>query len=577
MTKNLSEEALKRHKICAKIHLSLHDHDNIIKVFGFHFSGPENIFHLLMEMAEGSLRDIIGTKPKNPTLKNELLCCMTPRDNVAQVFHGVAYIHSKTDKDKNKISHRDLKPENILIVRRQRDGSLVNKITDFDSGKQMEEEINATMTTGIAVYTPLYLDPSLRMKKVMKQRVSVEDYLMHDVFGAAEVAYEVIGSGDHLYQGKTPSHTIVNTLDNQRDMLAEASIDECRKNLIWTMTQTKPEDRVTMEEAKAAPYFQDASVYIQLLNAVNEEIIGLAKSEEGKKVIDKLNNTFFAVFQVKWQDQDWPFVIAQVLKGSKYTNSLDSFVRYCRNLIAHVGQYKTILEAKFGKVPSGEELLKMILKYTSRVVIHLYWFAKRYLPHLNSFTDSFPEPCAKAYEDLLEYLRSKIGKGMEALRREVDPPMSDKAMAPASPVKEAKIPMDDHATIIDTFLGTSHKEIQAIIEKTDIDFSELKRDVKRWKSEEKYLKAAIDGMKKAKSPDKGKIDEKMAELQVVKEQLQLEWILEYRELIRDKEKFHKTFGMSYWISLMNYSSLVQIHVYLLTDGLTCWCTVVLAQ
>ena len=534
-------EALDRHKSCAQLHLSLHDHDNIVKVFGFHFSGPENIFHLFMELAEGSLRDIIGTRPKNPALKEELFRCMAPRDAVAQIFHGVAYIHSKTDKDNNKISHRDLKPENVLIVRRQRDGSLVNKITDFDSGKQMDEELHASMTTGLPIFTPLYLDPNLKRKKKQKEKATVVDYLMHDVFGAAEVAYEVMGSGDHLYQGRTDDHIIVNILDNKRDMLAEASIDELAKNLIWTLTQTELEDRITMEEAKAAPYFQDTSVHIQLLYAVNEAILGLSKSTEGNRVIDELNNTFFAVFQAKWQDQDWPFIIAEVLKGSRYTNSLDSFLRYCRNLIAHAGQHKTILEAKFGKVPTAEELLKMILEYTSRMVIHLYWFAKRYLKQLGTFTKSFPDQCAKAYEDLLAYLHSQIGAGMEALRLEVDPPLSEKAKAPATPSKGTNASMDDHVAIIDAYFGTSHKDIQAIIERTEVDFAELKRDVQQWELEEKKLKAAIEGMKKSKSPDEGKINKKinkkMAELETVKERLRMKWILEYRELIRNKDRF----------------------------------------
>ena len=198
MTRKLDEEALERHRKCAEIHLSLHDHDNILKVFGIHYSILNGVFRLLLEKAEGSLRDITGPLPKNPTLKQELLSCMTMRDAVAQMFDGVAYIHSKTDEVKNKISHRDLKPENILIVKKPRDGKLVIKITDFGSVKQLDEGILTAMTTQVAVYTPLYLDPNLKKKKEKREEVMVDDYLAHDVFGAAEVAYELIGNGDHL-------------------------------------------------------------------------------------------------------------------------------------------------------------------------------------------------------------------------------------------------------------------------------------------------------------------------------------------------------------------------------------------
>ena len=179
----------------------------------------------------------------------------------------------------------------------------------------------------------------------------------------------------------------------------------------------------------------------------------------------------------------------------------------------------------------------MMQERTSRIVIHLYWFAKRYLPQLSSFAGNFPEQCAKAYEDLLAHLRGKIGTGMEALRLKVDPPQSEPAKAPATPAKGTKASMDDHTAIIDAYFATSHKEIQAIIERTEVDFAEIKRDVQRWEREEKSLKAAIDGMKKAKNPDEGKINKKMAELEALKQQLHIKWILEYREQIRKKDKF----------------------------------------
>ena len=498
-----------------------------------------------MEVALGSFRDIIGTSPKNPALKDKLTHCMTLRKAMGQVFDGVAYIHSKTDKVDNKISHRDLKPENVLIAQRLRDDSLVPKISDFGSVKQMDEEAVATMTTGRPIFTPLYLDPCLRKKKQdpeKRKQMTVDDYQAHDVFGAAVTAYEVVGSGEHLYQGEFPEVTIANMIYNKRDQLAEASIDELGKNLFWTMTQSKPEQRVTMEQAKAAPYFQDTNVHIQLLNAVNEAIIEMSKSTspKDKEVISKLNATFYALFQVKWQDQDWPFIIAEVLKGSKYTDTLDSFFRYCRNLIAHAGQHKAILEKKFGKVPTGMELMSLILERVPRALIHLYWFAKRYLPQLSALTNNFPEQCAKGYDDLLLHFSGKIVGGVEALCQEVCPSLAGAAKVPISPSKTAGATMVDHEDSINFFF----EKVRDVVAETEPDFKELKRDVQQWEKREKSLQSSIENMKKSKDPQTlAKIVEKMEELEDVRKHLKAKWFLEYRKMICDKDVFETKRGM----------------------------------
>ena len=541
VTANLTPAGLETHKSCAEIHLTIHDHDNIIKVFGFHLSEPKRTFCLIMEVALGSLRDIIGTSPKNPALKEQLISCMTLREAMGQVFHGVAYIHSKKDMEKNKISHRDLKPENVLIVQRHRDDSLVPKISDFDSVKQMDAEALAAMTTGRPIFTPLYLDPCLRKKKQdpeKRKQVTVDDYQMHDVFGAAATAYEVIGSGEHLYQGEIEEATIFNMWRNNRDMLTEASIDELGKNLFWTMTQSEPELRVTMDQAKACPYFQDASVHIQLLFAVNEAIIEISKSKLPKDVIAKLNATFYALFQVKWQDQDWPFIIGEVLKGSKYTDTLDSFFRYCRNLIAHTGQHITILETKFGKVPTGVELLEMILEKVPRTLIHLYWFAKCYLPQLSSLTNHFPEQCAKAYDNLLSHLSGKVVGGVEALCQDVCPSLAGAAKVPVIPSKTAGSAVEDHEDCINFFV----EKVRDVVAETEPDFKDLKRDVQQWEKREKSIQSTIENMNKSKDPQTlAKIDEKLEELEDVRKRLKVKWFLEYRKLICDKDVF-ETYG-----------------------------------
>ena len=76
-------------------------------------------------------------------MREQVLSKLDRKHIVRQIFRGLTYIHSNTDKQKNKISHRDVKPENILIVCLERDGSFQVKYADFDSAKLLEEEEQA--------------------------------------------------------------------------------------------------------------------------------------------------------------------------------------------------------------------------------------------------------------------------------------------------------------------------------------------------------------------------------------------------------------------------------------------------
>ena len=411
---------------------------------------------------------------------------------------------------------------------------MIVKLTDFDSAKQLDENEHATMTAGVRVFTYHYLDPNLRKKVEKREKAKIEDYLAHDVFGAAAVAYEVIGSGDHLYKGEDNFTTQVNMYYNKRDNLLNASIDELGKNLIWTMTQSDPTDRVDMEEAKASPYFNDLNDHILFLNAVNEAIIDMSNTAEGKKLIDDLNADFFMVFQVKWQEQDWPFIIAEVLKASKYNDALVSFLRYCRNLVAHSGQYQAILEKRFGFFPSGAKLLGMVLEKAPCMVVHFHWFAKRHLSHL-SFTANFPENCAKAYDEQRKFMLAKIGE-YEELRDNVCPSLSDKAGATARLAESDKSFETNHAAIFDSFLQNGYKEIQKIIQRTEVDFKALKQDVKTWERRKENLERTIEGMRKSgQSP--AEIDQREEELAAIKEKLKAKWFLQYRDQVCEMEKF----------------------------------------
>ena len=109
----------------------------------------------LLFFPSGSLQDVLRpTTDEAHALRAALFEKMSRKALLRQIFDALTYIHSNTDEQRNKISHRDVKPENLLVVALERDGSFALKFTDFDSAKQLDFGVRATITTGVfTVYT----------------------------------------------------------------------------------------------------------------------------------------------------------------------------------------------------------------------------------------------------------------------------------------------------------------------------------------------------------------------------------------------------------------------------------------
>ena len=151
-----------RLKKCAEVQRHLHDHGSVLKVLGL--TVQEDCVILLLEQAEGSLRDIITpTTPGAEQLKHRVLATMSRGDLFRQFLHALTYVHSRTDEDDEAISHRDVKPENVLLTSNPRDATFVPKLSDFDSAKSLE--VGGSANVSSYAYTEEYRDPFIDQKK----------------------------------------------------------------------------------------------------------------------------------------------------------------------------------------------------------------------------------------------------------------------------------------------------------------------------------------------------------------------------------------------------------------------------
>ena len=359
----------------AEIHRRLHNYRAILKVHGV--TVTERDFILFLEKGEGSLRDVLSPKTdETRALRDRLFTTMSRREVLRQIFQGLAYIHSQTDAASDKISHRDIKPDNLLLVEHERDGTLSIKFSDFDSAKQLEvgDEMEAVTTQA---FTALYKDPHLDEKIEAGLPVVVDDYVHGDVYALGILTHDVLRDGEHLFRGKNQLATMVNMRNTDRKNLIDADCDELGKNLIWTMTEPNPDDRVSVEEALKSPYFTDENDHLQAWNAVGEVLLNLRDAVTSGKI----NRKFFMVFKKKWKSL--PFVVPEILRFSTYGDTWEDFHRYCRNMIIHAGQHEDALRRHFGRKVSAADLLGEILQHAPRALVHLYWVAQSFLPQLS--------------------------------------------------------------------------------------------------------------------------------------------------------------------------------------------------
>ncbi|GJX04141.1 kinase-like domain, phloem protein 2-like protein, partial [Tanacetum coccineum] len=86
-------------------------HENIISLLGFCYEGSGAMILVYEHASKGSLEDYLGSSDKmtNLTWVQRIKICL-------DIAHGLKYIHTNTDRDKQKIIHRDIKSANILLA-----------------------------------------------------------------------------------------------------------------------------------------------------------------------------------------------------------------------------------------------------------------------------------------------------------------------------------------------------------------------------------------------------------------------------------------------------------------------------
>ncbi|GJW30358.1 kinase-like domain, phloem protein 2-like protein [Tanacetum coccineum] len=131
---------------------------------------------LVYELAsKGSLEDYLGNNDKmtNITWIQRLKICL-------DIAHGLNYIHTNTDQDKQKIIHRDIKSANILLGE-----NWEAKIADFGLSKLHPADQDAsTFDASTIAGTPMYFDPEYQNSGKLNKK--------SDIYSFGVVLFEIL-------------------------------------------------------------------------------------------------------------------------------------------------------------------------------------------------------------------------------------------------------------------------------------------------------------------------------------------------------------------------------------------------
>jgi calcium-dependent protein kinase len=209
--------------------LFLMSHPNIVKIFEFYSS--KDSYNIITELClHGKLyTEVIKRGPFNEKYSAYVMY---------QVFSAIHYCHKKN------IIHRDLNLENILIVKKEKTGFPLIKITDFGITSMFEKGLNQRRIVG-NIY---YMAPEVINKNYNNKC---------DLWSCGVVLY-ILLSGRPPFDGEKDADVFKRILACKYD-LTSPPFDTCSnevKDLIRKLLVIEPYKRLSTEEALNHPWFK---------------------------------------------------------------------------------------------------------------------------------------------------------------------------------------------------------------------------------------------------------------------------------------------------------------------------------
>ncbi|XP_016368982.1 uncharacterized protein LOC107709092 isoform X2 [Sinocyclocheilus rhinocerous] len=292
--------------------LRLPELDNPFIVRYVDFAEDAHFGYLVLQLCEYTLEEYIQDHLPDDSAERSLVL----KKLVKEVLCSLQVLHDQ----QTKVLHRDIKPQNVLI-----DIKGQARLADFGISRRLKQG-ETTLRTSIAGTR------CWKAKENIHEKVSTGYKRSSDIQVAGMLVYYILSGGHHPF-GEQP-FCEVNILQGRYSL--EHLDDDVAKDLVEWMINEDPNNRPTVEQTLAHPFFWTDDRRVEYLKKlgnqkevnnyrnVDEELLQAAeKYTEGKS---------FSEWRTKF-----PSEIVQKLEGKKkgYPENTLGLLRFIRNLHEH--------------------------------------------------------------------------------------------------------------------------------------------------------------------------------------------------------------------------------------------------
>ncbi|XP_073692989.1 uncharacterized protein [Garra rufa] len=276
------------------------------------FTEDDNFGYLVLQLCEYTLEEYIQKHLPDDSAERTLVL----KKLVKEVLCSLQVLHDQ----KTKVLHRDIKPQNVLI-------DIIGKarLADFGISRRLKQS-ETTLRTSIAGTR------CWKAKETIKEKVNTNYKRSSDIQVAGMLVYYILSGGHHPFGEDVDCEY---NISRGRYSLEHLD-DDVAKDLIEWMINENPNERPTVEQTLAHPFFwtdERRVRYLKILgneeeaencrNADEELLNAISKHTEGK--------SFF-----EWKSK-FSADLVQTLDGKKkpYPENTLGLLRFIRNLHEH--------------------------------------------------------------------------------------------------------------------------------------------------------------------------------------------------------------------------------------------------
>ncbi|XP_016346136.1 serine/threonine-protein kinase PAK 2-like [Sinocyclocheilus anshuiensis] len=276
------------------------------------FTEDDNFGYLVLHLCEYTLEEYIQDHLPDDSAERSLIL----KKLVKEVLCSLQVLHDK----KTKVLHRDIKPQNVLI-----DINGKARLADFGISRRL----NLSQTT---LRTSIAGTRCWKAKETIDEEVNIGYKRSSDIQVAGMLVYYILSGGHHPF-GKGP-FCEVNILQGRYSL--EHLEDDVEKDLVECMINENPNNRPTVEQTLAHPFFWTNERRVEYLKKMGNQ----NEAENCRNVDEELLQTVEKYIEGK-SFSEWktklPSELIQKLDGKKkgYPENTLGLLRFIRNLHEH--------------------------------------------------------------------------------------------------------------------------------------------------------------------------------------------------------------------------------------------------